>query len=503
MMPANQPSYRLISPVLLAFGLTSISAPDSNAWAAEAVPVGVAKVDITPECPVRMYGYASRKTESEGIAGRLAAKALAIGDNNGDGPAVLLTVDCGAVPVDIREQVFQRVQANFPLKPERFMLCNSHNHSGPNLKGIASMTGEEHEHLASYAQELTDRLEQVVCEALNSRKPGRLDWTQGTVGFAANRRVLKDGKWSGFGAILDAPADHSLPLLRVTDADGELLAVAVNYACHCTTLRGNFKEIHGDWAACAQQFIEADHPGAVAMITIGCGADSDPYPHGTVELCEQHGRAVADEVKRLLKGPFTPIEPKLTARLMPLDVPYSEPPPIDELREFAKKSYPAQRLLKLLEEGKEPPKSKSYHVATWSFGDDLAMVFLSDEVVVDYALRMKREFDGSRLWISAYTNDVSTYIVSERLLGDGGYEARNSLSAKVSYGRSDQLKPPMEDRIVNRVAELLPESFRSRSEIPPLDERAEWFLDSRFGMFIHWGVYSIIGKGEWVQHTVK
>lgn len=28
-----------------------------------------------------------------------------------------------------------------------------------------------------------------------------------------------------------------------------------------------------------------------------------------------------------------------------------------------------------------------------------------------------------------------------------------------------------------------------------------WFQDARFGMFIHWGLYSIIGKHEWVMHT--
>ena len=29
----------------------------------------------------------------------------------------------------------------------------------------------------------------------------------------------------------------------------------------------------------------------------------------------------------------------------------------------------------------------------------------------------------------------------------------------------------------------------------------EWFLDSRFGMFIHWGLYSLIARGEWVMHV--
>ena len=31
----------------------------------------------------------------------------------------------------------------------------------------------------------------------------------------------------------------------------------------------------------------------------------------------------------------------------------------------------------------------------------------------------------------------------------------------------------------------------------------EWFRDARFGMFIHWGVYSVPGRGEWVMNTEK
>lgn len=32
-------------------------------------------------------------------------------------------------------------------------------------------------------------------------------------------------------------------------------------------------------------------------------------------------------------------------------------------------------------------------------------------------------------------------------------------------------------------------------------EAREWFQDARFGMFIHWGVYSILGDGEWVMNN--
>lgn len=29
----------------------------------------------------------------------------------------------------------------------------------------------------------------------------------------------------------------------------------------------------------------------------------------------------------------------------------------------------------------------------------------------------------------------------------------------------------------------------------------QWFQDARFGLFIHWGVYSVLGKGEWVMNN--
>ena len=28
-----------------------------------------------------------------------------------------------------------------------------------------------------------------------------------------------------------------------------------------------------------------------------------------------------------------------------------------------------------------------------------------------------------------------------------------------------------------------------------------WFLDARFGMFIHWGIYAIPARGEWVRNA--
>ena len=33
------------------------------------------------------------------------------------------------------------------------------------------------------------------------------------------------------------------------------------------------------------------------------------------------------------------------------------------------------------------------------------------------------------------------------------------------------------------------------------NRRMEWYLEARFGMFIHWGLYAIPARGEWVRST--
>ncbi len=33
------------------------------------------------------------------------------------------------------------------------------------------------------------------------------------------------------------------------------------------------------------------------------------------------------------------------------------------------------------------------------------------------------------------------------------------------------------------------------------DEHMQWFREARFGMFIHWGLYSLVGRHEWVMNT--
>ena len=86
------------------------------------------------------------------------------------------------------------------------------------------------------------------------------------------------------------------------------------------------------------------------------------------------------------------------------------------------------------------------------------MVFLPGEVVVDYSLRLKREFDALAFWVNAYANDVPCYIPSKRIWREGGYEGGYAM---IYFDRPTRLAEGTEDQIVAAVHELLPSAFQA------------------------------------------
>jgi hypothetical protein len=89
------------------------------------------------------------------------------------------------------------------------------------------------------------------------------------------------------------------------------------------------------------------------------------------------------------------------------------------------------------------------------------MVFLPGEITVDYSLRIKREFDRSRMWVNGYSNDVPCYIPSRRVLDEGGYEGAGAM---VYYDRPTKFAPDVEERIMAGVHEVVAKEFLAKPE---------------------------------------
>jgi putative membrane-bound dehydrogenase-like protein len=418
--------------------------------------VGVARVDITPDYPIRLNGFGFRREESEGVSQRIWAKALAISEGD-EPPLVLLAIDSLGVRLPQVDEVAARLQKRFRIPRERVALTFSHSHCTPKVNGASDnifstpIPPDHQEHIDRYSRELTDRLEQAAVAAIEDRRPGQLLWGVGKVTFAKNRRTA------------GGPVDHDLPVLVVRDPSGETRAVYVSYACHCVTL--SFNQISGDWAGYAQELIERKFPGAAALVSIGCGSDSNPSSGVTgdkTDIAAQQGAEIADEVARLAATELQAVTGPLTARLTTLDLAFNPLPTREQWEALVQKGgpagYNAQTQLARLDRGESLPTSLRYPIQTFTLGESLHMAFLAGEVCVDYSHRLKKELRRDRLWLNGYSNDFGAYIPSERLVKEGGYGG----GAETPYfALPATLKAGLEQQIIDEVKRQTPVAFHA------------------------------------------
>jgi putative membrane-bound dehydrogenase-like protein len=425
--------------------------------AAQDYNVGVASIDITPDYPVRLNGFGFRREPSDGVTHRIWAKALVIADEQ-RGPAVLITTDNLGVPSEITQAVAERLAPTIGLRRERLTITATHTHTAPMLRGVSptifgmDIPDEHQAAIDRYTREFTDKLVDVATAAAKDVKPGRIEWGIGNIGFAKNRRTP------------GGPVDHDLPALVVRSPEGKVRAVWFSYACHCVTMANN--KLGGDWAGFAQTEIERDNPGAVALASIGCGADANPSARAEGDMsgpAEQQGRQLADEIRRMLATPMKRITGKPVTQLQQIDLPFDTPRTRGEWEERAKRTdaigHHARLNLRRLDRGETLQTHIRYPIQTWQFGDQLALAFLPGEVVVDYSHRLKTELDRERICVVAYANDAPCYIPSERILREGGYEGEGAM---VYYDQPNRLAPGLEQKIVDTVNAQVAKDFKAK-----------------------------------------
>ncbi|MFC2123283.1 neutral/alkaline non-lysosomal ceramidase N-terminal domain-containing protein [Bacteroidota bacterium] len=419
-----------------------------NNWKA-----GVARMVITPEENMWMAGYAARTKPAEGKTHDLWVKALALDDGNGN-QGVLVTADIIGFSRELSKSICNRLQKEFKLDRKDIILSSSHTHSCPvcnkNLINIyPPFNKDQLDQINRYQQFLEEKVVKCVINALNSTTPAGLSTGIGMARFAVNRRNNME-KDVLHATVLKGPSDHTVPVIKMSNPDGSTKAIVVGYACHATTLDGLLWS--GDYPGYSQMELEKAYPGSTALFFAGCGGDQNPIPRRSIQLAEQYGSELAAAVIRVIKEPMNEQKPALETLYNEIELEFSEPLSMEELREVERNAGQWQAqwakyyIEKINRDEVIPEKYPFYPVQSWKLGDQI-LVSLGGEVVVDYALRIKKTW-GNDLIIAAYTNDVMAYIPSERVLEEGGYEGNTSMRA---YSQPSTWAPGIEERIISEV----------------------------------------------------
>lgn len=443
--------------------------------AEETLKFGFGKRDITPTEPMRLSGYSNRTIPAKDAYEKLHVRSMVFEGKEGERYAIV-SVDLLGLSAQQNAKIARRVEATHQIPRERLVVSCTHTHTGPQLTEPASnllstpFTEEETRRAIDFAERLTQEIVGVIGDSITDLKPGKMFLGEGQATFAMNRRKLIDGKWV-MVPNPEGPVDHSLPFLKITDSDGTIRGLIFNYACHATTLGPNDNQYNPDWPGFAAKFLEEAYPGAFALSLIGCGADANPEPRAgknidAIATSIAHGRAAAAGVKQGLEGKLTEIKEVPVCSFGYAGIAF-DLPSAEELKQRLTEQnvtirQHAANMLEILKRKRMLPSTYPLPLQTWQFGNDLTMVFMGGEVVVDYAIRLKKELQPGYVWVTAYTNDDPGYIASERVRSEGGYEVDYSM---YFYNQPGRWATGTEELIIDRIKALKadPQAERARN----------------------------------------
>ena len=425
---------------------------------------GVARMVITPEQSMWLAGYAARDHQSEGTLHDLWAKALAIEDADGN-QALLITTDLLGFPKALSDQIRDKLETEFKLSRAQIILSSTHTHSGPVLEDalydIYPLDQHQISAIEQYSNKLVDQIVALAGEAFQSMEPVQIYAQNGVTRFQVNRRNNEASTLNSLTE-LKGPNDHAVPVIKVVDMSGDLMAVAFGYACHPTVLDGY--DYSGDYPGFAQIELEESYPGATALFFMGAGADQNPLPRLTVGLARQYGKELAAAVERVLEEDMRELSPQLSASYSEIELPLNPPPSKDELLEIAQSPVDyqkrwAENMIDKMEKEESFISSYPYPLQVWRMGDQM-VVNMGCEVVVEYAIKLKQIF-GEDIFVIAYSNDDMAYIPSVTILEEGGYEG---LISQMVYGLPSTWKPDIESMIIQEIVRLAEQAGVPKSE---------------------------------------
>jgi neutral ceramidase len=407
-LPAEEQMAYRISAIVTAFFILVLIMQPMTAQSAD-LKVGVAKVDITPQAPVLLAGYASRKDPSTGVHDPLSVRAT-IFESNGK-RLVLISAEIIGYYQGSFEYLQKAMLERFDLQPSELFLTAIHTHSAP----APTLDREAHPANYAYMESLRAAFLQVTTQAFDSLRPARLGVGTGSSPIAVNRRETRPDGTVRLGRNPNGPADRQVAALRITGADDSLLAVLFNYACHATSLGPQNLEISSDIMGLAAGFAEKMlGPEVRVSAFAGASGDIDPWYRVLPGFHDEPGWIP----ETTLMGTMLGTEVVHAARAA---APLSEDGTIRS--SFMMLELPGKERGQTAATPEATPGTINITAARVG---DLAFIGFSCEMLTEIGMAIKAASPFEQTFLITHCNGASGYLPPAHVYKEGGYEVESS-----------------------------------------------------------------------------
>jgi neutral/alkaline ceramidase-like enzyme len=414
---------------------------------------GCARLDITPEWPLPLAGFASRTGLSEGIASPLHLRVVLLESRTGDttARAVIVSADILWWAPELVAGYQDKLARLVGAPGQNVVLAATHNHSGPQTSGrFAPSLGLPDPRFTSL---LENALLRAVASAEAALEPVTVRTCRGAHHLGVHRRAWIDGEFQ-LAPNPDGPSDPELTVVAFERADGSPHSLLVHYACHPVISSANL--ISGEYPGAAMRALE-ERTDAVSLYLQGCSGDINPagrewsrFASGGEDEITRCGLALADRVQELRAAHgehLAPVPIRSESRDLPL---LFEATPTDGeiVAASMRPGVDGEWGRALLEDASLRQPSTMLAMRRLDIADQLSLLTMHAEMVVEYGLFAKAISAGKALPVSC-CNGMIGYLPTAAQIAEGGYEPDGStryflLPSRFSPAIEDDVKRAIE-----------------------------------------------------------
>jgi hypothetical protein len=398
----------------------------------QALYVGWASADITPQQPVALVGQLTKRI-SQSVLDPLTATVLALetrSDNSQREQAIMVSCDVLYIRKPIQERLRVLIRPKIPdFDPDKLFMNATHTHTGPGFidsefKGLYDVSRDEGVMKASeYASFFLERVAEAVVAAWRDRKPGGMSWALGHAVVGLNRRAhYFDGSSVMYGSTqqdnfsnIEGYEDHSVEMLFFWGSGQTLTGIIINLACPSQETEG-LSVISADFWHDTRKEIRNRLSDEVCILP-QCSAAGDISPHrmfrkrGEDLMAERRGLSWRQEIARRLSNTVEDglicakreIQTKTIFKhvVARIDLPVYEP-----------------AALPFYETDSVQPIE--FHVIRLG---DIALATNPFELYLDYGIRIKARSNAALTLLVQLSCQHSGYLPTEKAIRGGGYSA--------------------------------------------------------------------------------
>jgi len=411
---------------------------------------GCAKVNITPPLGIPLIG--SYGKPSDDILDELYAKALVL--NDGNNTIAIVSVDLLYTPLEeITNPARAVIKDKLGITEENVLICATHTHSGPEVFTRAKVPREGRLPASqidqSYLATLVKKIASSVLIAHKKMAAVRIGAAKGQIPeISYNRRTkTKDGSVKMAFTLPDevttkrrateyaegtekkqipihrdsevsvlsvaksriepelvfGPIDPDVWVLRIEDANGQIVGSIVNFGCHPVCIYPSLSTtISADYPAYATHVVE-EIEGGTCLFTLGTAGDIVPIKRG-LKPCQQIGKALGAEAVRRLQLVSTSGDVVLKAIRKEIKLPTKSPPSADGTADVSKTTEYIDTELQVLKLG------------------NIYLLGLPGEILVEVGSEIKKRAGLENLFVVSLSNDTVGYVCHSQAYEEGGYE---------------------------------------------------------------------------------